>query len=385
MASNYFVSDVAIDDSQAFLRVCTLKSAGGEYSTLAVSLDRRFPGKSEAPGIKALNEVYLPLDTGTIEAVDGDPERQESFLRSHSRMVDGTRINVCLVNYMLAPGEKPAQKTLEYLNDLLLWSRNHVYLPPTLTFDKSDRRPQEERVQIFDDFVTNLLSLKNQTVNGNLRVGVVIPKFYPRGSLDSLFDLFSKENTEPGFVAIDYANSKFESSSIEQKVALTHRHFANEKEERYFVYGMRVRPRRKGPPPGCAEDITSLMSGLNAVGRTHRDAPMNSNLPPFGWDAMIAFHRSRYLYDCLLSEQRTRESFEQYLSDQNIGVPDFSKAANPDDKKYGTHARNFARRELNVEGAQLAAEVRSSDTEAIKKRLRGKEATLRARALRGRI
>ncbi len=385
MANNYIVSNVAIEDSEAFLRVATLKSGSAEYSTLAVSLDRRVPGKSEAPGVNAMNEVYMPLDTATIEAVDGDPDRQESFLRGHSRLVDGSRVNVCLVNYLLAPGERPIPKNLAYLNDLLLWSLNHVYVPPTLTFHKTDKRPPEARVQIYDDFVSELLTLKNQTVTGRLRTGITVPRFYPRGSLDGLFNLFSKENTEPVFVAIDFANSKLATTSIEQKVASTHRHFAGEKEENYFVYGMRVRPRRKGPPPGCAEDITSLMSGLNAVGRPHRDAPLKMKMPPFSWDAMIAFHRSRYVYDRLLSEKPTRDAFEEYLARQHTDVPDFSKDASPQDQRYGAHASNFARRELNIEASLVAKEVRSSDTRAIQARLFGKEATQRARSLYGRI
>jgi hypothetical protein len=381
MANSYTVSDVAIDQTEAFLRVATLKSGGAAYSGLSVSLDRRFPGKSEAPGINPMNEVYLPLDTATIEAVDGDPDKQEQFLRGHARMVDGSHVNLCLVNYLLAPGERPATKNLAYLNDLLLWSRNHVYLPPTITFHRSDKRPQEERVHIYDSMVKELLALKNQTVTGSLRTGITVPRFYPRRGLSGLAHIFSDENKTPAFVSLDFANSKLATTSVEQKVTAVHRMYRTQKEEAYFVYGMRVRPRQKGPPPACAEDITSLMSGLNAVGRPHRDAPMNAVLPPFTWDSMVGFHPSRYVYDRVLSEKKTLESFEQYLAGQYLEVPDFSKPASPEDKRYGGHATNFARRELNIEGAQLAAEVRSADTEAVKKRLAGKEAAQRGKSL----
>jgi hypothetical protein len=382
MANNYTIGDVSIDESEAFLRVATLKSGGSVYSTLAVSLDARFPGKSEAPGVAAMNEVYLPIDTGTITEVDGDPDKQERFLRSHARLVDGSLVNVCVVNYLLQPGEKPIQKNLAYLNDLLLWSRNHVYLPPTLTFHKSDKRPQEDRVAIYDSFVKEMLELKARTVPGNLRSGIMVPKFYPRRSMDGLAKLFEKENTSPGFVAIDFGNSKLGTSSIEQKVRAAHRSFRDEKDEKYFLYGLRVRLRAKGPVPGCAEDMTSLISGLNAVGRPHRDTPLNIVLPPFSWDSLIAFHPSRYAYDRLLTEKETREAFGEYLTNQYIEVPDFSKPAKPEDKKFSGHMTNFARRSLNVEGAELVKDVRSGDAKAIRRRLTGKEATDRARSLR---
>lgn len=385
MASNYAIGPVSVDDSQAFLRVATLKSAGSEYSGLSVSLDRRFTGKSEAPGISAMNEIYLPLDTATIHAVDGDPEKHETYLRAHSRLVDGNRVNLCLVNYLLQPGERPATKDIGYLNDLLLWSRNHVYLPPTLTFHKSDKRPPEVRVEVYDEFVRELLSVKNRTVPGKLRAGVMIPKFYPRRSLSAFAKLFDKEAEAPGFVAIDFGNSKLATTSIEQKVTFAHRLFRDEKEERYFLYGMRVRPRPKGPPPGCAEDITSLMSGLNAVGRPHRDTPMAAILPPFTWDSMISFQPSRYSYDRLLSENSTKEAFESYLEGQYVDVPDFSKPALPADKRYSGHVTNFARRQVNVEGAAVAKEVRDSDSRAIKKRLAGKEAAERAKRFKDTI
>jgi hypothetical protein len=385
MANNYTVSDVSIDESEAFLRVATLTSGGSAYSGLSVSLDRRFTGKSEAPGVSTMNEVYLPLDTSTIEAVDGDPDKQEAFLRGHSRLVEGNRVNVCLVNYLLTPGEKPSAKNLAYLNDLLLWSRNHVYVPPTLTFHKSDKRPPEDRVDVYDSFVAAMLDLKKRTVPGTLRSGIMIPRFYPRRSLDSLASLYEAENKAPAFVVLDFANSKLATTSIEQKVTFAHRLFRDEKEEKYFLYGMRVRARRKGPPPGCAEDMTSLMSGLNAVGRPHRDTPMNVLLPPFSWDSMITFQPSRYEYDRLLSEKATREAFEKYLADQYVDVPDFSKPAKPEDKRYGGHISNFARRSVNIEGAEIARDVRASDRKAIKRRLEGKDATERARSLRARL
>jgi hypothetical protein len=382
MANNYTVSDVSIDDSEAFLRVATLASGGSAYNGLSVSLDRRFTGKSEAPGVSAMNEVYLPLDTTTIEAVDGDTDRQEAYLRAHSRLVDGNRVNVVLVNYLLGPGEKPVAKNLAYLNDLLLWSRNHVYVPPTLTFDKSDKRPPEDRVETYNSFVSGMIDLKNRTVPGTLRAGIMIPRFYPRRSLQDLAALYGDEDKAPAFVAIDFANSKLATPSIEQKVTFAHRQFRDEKEERYFVYGMRVRPRRKGPTPGCAEDMTALMSGLNAVGRPHRDTPMNMVLPPFSWDSMITFHPNHYDYDRLLREKSMRDAFEKYLADQYAEVPDFSKPARPEDKHYGGHATNFARRTVNIEGAAIAQEVRDADTKAIKHRLEGKDATERARLLR---
>ena len=385
MAGNYKVSEISVDESQAFLRVVTLSSSGVKYDTLAVSLDRRFPGKSEASGISPMNEIYLPLDTPTIETIDGDSDKQEAFLRGHSRLVDGNRVNVCFVNYRLQPGEKPKPENVAFLNDLLLWSRNHIYVLPTISFQKSDTRPPEDRVGVYDKLVGQMLELKNQTVPGKLRAGIMIPSFYPRQALDGLVGLFDDEDSAPGFVAIDYSNAKFSTPAIEQKIMFVHRLFRKQKEEEYFVYGLRVRLRRKGPPPGCAEDLTSLLSGLNAIGRPHRDTPIKMMFPPFAWDSMIAFHPSRYAYDRLLIEKSTREAFEDYLNAQYIDVPDLGKPAKPEDKRYSVHASNFARRSLNVEGSQIAKEVRGSDSKAIKKRLAGKEASARAKSLQSKL
>jgi hypothetical protein len=371
MAENYSVSNVRIDQSQALLRVVELRAGSARYDGLALSFGPRFSNNSEAPSSSAINEGYLVLTLDQLRELDSDPERQDRYIRHQLRFPEAGRLNILFANVALKPGERLLPKDIGYLNDLLLWEKNHVYVVPTLTFP--DGLAPQLRLDEYEPFVRDLLATKKGTVSGRLRIGITIPGFYGRGSLDQLLRLYGTESVSPTFVAVDYQNSRVGKLSIQQKVSYIHRHFRTEEgTEQYFVYALRAKGRKRGECPAPAEDLASFLAGVNALGTPHNLAP-GGGAYPFSWQALIGLRRDLHTYDRVVGTPAIRSAFLNFIKGSTtVPPPNFNALATPEDQKFLVHLRNFNRRMLNLEGSAVANEVRTSDASALKRRLAGK-------------
>lgn len=371
MAENYEVSSVRVDEAHALVRVARLQAGSRSYDGLAQSFGPRYSGASDPDGVNPINEGYLVLTLQQLRELDHSPEKQDAYIRRQLRSSGSGQLNVLFANLVLSVGDVVSPKDIGYLNDLLLWSQNHIYVAPTVTFP--DGVEPQDRLDRYETFVGDLLEAKNATVSGKLRVGVTIPSFYGRGSIEGLLSKFDDEDSEPAFVAVDFQNSRVGKLSIAQKVAFLHRYYKKQaKTERYFVYGLRAKGRKRGECPATAEDLASLLAGINAIGSPHNLAPGGGQFP-FAWPALVGLGRDSHTYDRVVGSPQIRSAFLKFIKENtNVTAPNFSGLAQPSDSKFMTHVRNFNRRMLNLEGKELAEEVSTSDQGALKKRLSGK-------------
>jgi hypothetical protein len=371
MAENYKVANVRVDESQALVRVAELKAGNATYDGLSHSFGPRYSGSSEPEGVQSINEGYLVLTLEQLRELDHDPEKQDAYIRRQLRSPDAGRLNILFVNLVLGNGAVVTSKDVEYLNDLLMWGQNHLYVVPTVTFP--DGVEPQARLDRYEGFVKDLLGVKNGTVSGKLRVGVTVPSFYGHGSVRGLLERYGKEDEVPAFVAMDFQNSRVGKLSIGQKVAFVHRYFkTEEKTDRYFVYALRAKGRKRGECPAPAEDLATMLAGINAIGGPHNLAP-GGGAYPFTWQALVGLSRESHIYDRVASTPKIRSAFLKFIKEKTtVPPPNFSGLAAEDDVKFVTHVRNFNRRMLNTEGSELSTEVTESDSGALKKRLGGK-------------
>ncbi len=371
MAENYKVSNIRVDDSQALVRVAELHAGGVKYDGLAHSFGPRYSVSSEPEGVRSINEGYLVLSLEQLRQLDHDPGKQDAYIRRQLRSPEAGRLNVLFVNLVLAKGASIGSNDIEYLNDLLMWDKNHLYVVPTVTFP--DGLEPQARLDDYESFVKDLLKVKNGTVSGKLRIGVTIPSFYGHGSVRGLLNLFGDENDAPVFVAVDFQNSRVGKLSIAQKVAFVHRYFkTEEKTDKYFVYALRAKGRKRGECPATAEDVATMLAGINAMGGPHNLAPGGGRYP-FTWQALVGLSRESHTYDRVVGSPKIRSAFLKYVKESTtVPPPNFSVLAAEGDSKFVTHLRNFNRRMLNTEGSELSTEVSESDRSALKKRLGGK-------------
>lgn len=372
MASNYSIGDVRIDESQALLRVASLSAGSVSYDGLSLSFGPGFGGSSEAGGLATINEGYMYLTLPQLRELDSNPARQDAYTRKKLRSPDAGRLNIIFVNLLLEKGDKIVPKDVEYLNDLLLWSQNHIYVPPAVTY--AEGTDLVSRIAGYTKFLNDILEVKRKTVSSPLRVGAIIPSYFGRGLVDDLLSVYQKEEKEPTFVAVDYGNSRISTLSNGQKIAYLHRHFKAELHtEKYFLYALRAKSRKRGLVPAPAEDLASLLAGINALGPTHNRGPGGGEIP-FSWNMLTGLDRVQHRYDRIVSHPALRKAFIDFVKTQTaIPPPVFGSLAMKEDAKFMAVVRNFNRRAVNQEGGEIAKAVSGGDTSTLKGKLSGKE------------
>lgn len=377
MVSNYVVGSPSYHEEDVFVRVVPLTAGIHSYSTLSLSMCKQYSLSSQTSKINTINEIYLFMTLEKLRELDGDSDAHERFIRENSVNLYGGMLNICFINLQLTKGQKLNKKDIEYINSFLMWSKNDIYVLPTLTF-KDEALSPEDRRNTYNAFVSELLNAKNNTTpkSSNLRIGITIPAFYSRSRLEDIFNLFSNENRAPTFVAIDFENKRLSTSAIEQKITTTHRYYKEAKEEKYFIYGLRARGRKRGNVPTEAEDIGTLLSGMNAIGRIHQDKQIKFVPQPFSLDSFIGIDRTKYVYNHINQIKNNMTEFIGFLEANNIDYNTFPGKLIPDKhKRLLPHYRNFSRLEFNKELDTLASEVIKNETREIKIRLNNKETT----------
>ncbi len=179
-------------------------------------------------------------------------------------------INVLMVKLRLEGNDVLDDQDYEYLNALLSWKSNDIYVMPILEFDDKNR---SDMVTIYNDFVKKMLAEKDSWTT-DINIGMSIPQMYPRRSIRDLFEIYSDE--KPTFIAVDFNNSRMDRPSDVTGTIL--KHYKEENEEKTFLYGVNVKPYKRGAENTSAWDIYMVHGSFNAIGPTH-SKPRAMTLP----------------------------------------------------------------------------------------------------------
>ena len=219
---------------------------------------------------KVLNECYIDLSLTKLRELDSNRSAQDQYIYSRSKFLDKGMINVLMVKLRLEGNDVLDDQDYEYLNALLSWKSNDIYVMPILEFDDKNR---SDMVTIYNDFVKKMLAEKDSWTT-DINIGMSIPQMYPRRSIKDLFEIYSDE--KPTFIAVDFNNSRMDRPSDVTGTIL--KHFKEENEEKTFLYGVNVKPYKRGAENTSAWDIYMVHGSFNAIGPTH-SKPRAMTLP----------------------------------------------------------------------------------------------------------
>lgn len=384
MSKNYEIGNVSIFQDFAFMRLAELRVFAKKVCDFVRAVDKnvRKPVLEDVTKNRQLiNEIYIRLDLGILKKIDNDPELQKEFIQRNTRFLEEKALlNIFFIKIILKEGEELDKNDISYLNDLLLYQLNDIYIVPLIEFRGEISKPK--RIEIYNKFVKDILEEKNSTVAGELRVGISIPSYYPRRKLEDLFSIYEKENKEPTFIVIDYAYQRPSDASKIGIIPRVNNYFLKEGNEKYFIYGFNVKPYKKGEESPIAEDIFLMEAGFNAVGGAYRHLQVYRRFPPpQGWEHINKiFSAEEYRYYPLVKREYRRELEKKIgkLLNKDIKLEKVSGTANIYVKQYNFHT-------LNNELFILSDIIRKNEIELLKKKLQGKETTKHASNLSSKI
>lgn len=355
MVRKYEITNVSVINgySSSLPRNVTLKVGGRSLDHISKCTERTTDLRT-IDSIKdksVFNECYIDLSLTKLRELDSNRSAQDQYIYSRSKFLDKGMVNVLMVKLRLEGNDVLDDQDYEYLNALLSWKSNDIYVMPILEFDDKNRT---DMVEIYNDFVRRMLEEKDSWVS-NINIGMSIPQMYPRRSIKDLFDIYSDE--KPTFVAVDFNNSRMDRPSDVTGTIL--RHFKNENEENTFLYGVNVKPYKRGAENTSAWDIYMVHGSFNAIGPTH-SKPRAMTLPG-DWnnmgrifdsesvkyhtidskhrDTFIEWMSDSYGLDVDVDFKKNEKSLYPYLKRYNFQytndvLSDFSKAINDQDTEY---------------------------------------------------
>ncbi|AKG91894.1 hypothetical protein GAH_00771 [Geoglobus ahangari] len=383
MSRSYSIKKVEIVDDPVFLKVAKLEVFDKKIENFTRSVDRYTYKKTLECSLREfdslINEIHIRMDLETLRKIDNDPDEQKKFIYRNVRFLDYKKlINIFLLKIIIKKNEKIEKKDLEYINSLLLYQLNDIYVVPILEFEGEIDKPT--RVQIYNKFVEELLKEKN-TVNPNLRIAISIPSYYPRRRLDSLFSLYEIENKEPTFIVVDFAYQRATDPSRIGIIPTINSYFLENNNEKYFIYGFNVKPYKKGEQTPLSEEIMLIESGFNAVGAPYKNKKIKLAFSPRTWDHLNKiFQNTDYKYHPL-SEKDKRLLLENWLQqflEFNVNLKEVKSTVNKYVRQYNFYS-------LNKEFLQISEKIWKSELEVLEEQILNKEVTLKANELAKKI
>lgn len=304
---------------------------------------------------KVLNECYIDLTLEKLRELDSDKAAQESYIYSRSKFLDKGMINVLMIKLRMEHGDILSDQDYDYINALLSWERNDIYIMPVLEFGEGVERTA--RLNAYNNFVIKMLDQKSSWFNEDINVGMSIPSFYPRRPLDDLFKIY--EDEKPTFVAVDFNNSRMDKP--DGVVATVLKHFSTEKEEKTYMYGVNVKPYKKGAENSPAWDIYTVHGAFNAIGPTHSRA--RSVVVPGGWNSMGRIFDSESLTYMRIDDHH-RDSFIDWMSNgYDIQIDqDFSK----NNRGLYTYLKRYNFEMTNNKLGEITSAIQKSDLDYLK-------------------
>ena len=397
MAGKYRIGKVDENDEYAFLRVVELETEKSKISTLTRAVDKKATGRFirdiYLPSVnESIFEIYIKLDVNTLREIDNDVEKRDRFIRRHildSIESAGNITKMLVITLIITPENMDPSKEsylndqdIGYINDMLMWVYNDIYVVPILHFEPkriTDENgnvidtievPSDKRMEFYTNFVKRLLEEKN-TISEKVMPTVTIPIFYKRRAIEDLFELYKDEAYEPNFVVVDFGNTRLLSQKMIGVLPRVHKHFTSLDEEKYFIYGFNVKPHRKGMQIANAEDIGTYLSGINAIGPSHKlsKAPVVIINPSLATLPKI-LDDNDYKYHSLDSKgtQGILEEWSIRYYDKEIDYRDPKKVPRGIINKHNIY-------KVGVEAAKISEIIKKGETEILKEKLTKKEIT----------
>ncbi|MDR1404383.1 MAG: hypothetical protein LBJ20_02285 [Candidatus Methanoplasma sp.] len=297
-----------------------------------------------------MNECYIDLTLDKLRVLDSDRTAQEKYIMSRSKFLDRGLINVLIIKLRIESGQGLEKEDYDYINSLLQWERNDIYAMPILEFGKGF--DSTARVNHYDDFVTEMLGQKPSWFKDDVNVGMSVPSFYPRRPINNLFRLYGDEH--PTFVAVDFNNSRMDKPDGIVSTILSH--FLKEKEDNTFMYGVNVKPYKKGAEISSAWDVYTIHGAFNAIGPTH--SKPHSIVVSGDWSSMGRIFDSDNL-TYLKMDGAHRDSFIYWISD-SYGIelhPEFGK----NDKSLYSYLKRYNFEMINRKLSEISKAINDGD------------------------
>ena len=381
MAGNYEIKKVSFNDQFAFLRVPEIEAEGTTIDVISravsIKLSTKFVKEVYLPKVtKSIYEVFMRLDLATLRAIDSNAEAQEEFINSRfppniaaENALDGKLMPIIFLMIDIKTGDKFEDRDIEYVNDILTWVSNKIYVVPILRF--SDDINRDDRVKFYYDFVRKLLDEK-ESISDKIRSAISIPSFCKGSRVSEIFELYKKENKAPALAVIDFERNRITSSKIIGVVTNVVRAYNDAKEEKYAIYGFNVKPYKKGVETPPAEDMGCFLSGLNAIGDTYRlnnQAKVFVPEPKEIADLPKIFNSDAYKY-LKLSDQSSGKEFSDWCN----SVYGF-ELTKDHLTRYPRYEQRFNVFKTGVEAVGISEMINKGEEAELKKKIYNKDIT----------
>ncbi len=127
-------------------------------------------------------EVFMRTDIKNLRSIDSDSNKRQAFIDSRfppNITADGTYRNrlipIIILVLDINVGDHLEDSDLDYINDILTWISNKIYITPILRF--ADEIIREDRLKFYNDFIKRLLMSK-KSLPSNIRAGASVPTLY---------------------------------------------------------------------------------------------------------------------------------------------------------------------------------------------------------------
>jgi len=381
MVGSYEIKKVYTNDDFALLRIPTIKLETASIDTLSRAVSRKVPqsfiDKLYMKDIsKAFYEVFMRLDLEMLRNIDNDLDKREQFINSRlppdiaSKGLSGQLLPIIILVINIKVGDMIKDTDLDYINDILTWTSNKIYVTPLLYFD--DAINNEDRIKFYEDFIERLLENK-QSISNNLRVAASIPSFYPRIKIGNALSLYDNENKSPAITVIDFERHRITTPKMIGIVNSIKRFFINEEgdDPKYAIYGFNVNPHKRGEPAPMAEDMGCYLSGISAIGDTYR---LNSNrifIPPSEKleDLPKAFSSTQYRY-LTLDDSPLNKEFDKWYCDYTK-----NRFESPFSNRYSKYIYRFNVNKIGKETIDISEMIKKGEMSELRKKLKNKAIT----------
>lgn len=389
MAGNYEISKVNLVEEYGLLRVPEIKVEGSTIVNLSRAVSKKLPNSFITNVYlnsvrSTFYEVFMRIDLDRLRNIDSDSDARQAFIDSRfppNIAADGayrTRLIPLIILVLdIKVGDKLLDTDIDYINDILTWVSNKIYVTPILRF--ADGINRTDRLKFYEDFLKRLL-ISKKTLPSGIRASASVPTLYPPSKIPEILEKYSGENKPPSFVVIDFDRNRMTSSRMIGATNGVRRYFRKEEgeEPKYALYAFNVKPYKKGAEASMAEDIGCYLSGISIIGDSYRMSPVNKiYIPPALKlsDLPKIFDAESYKYDKLNKDDLVSSFNNWYedLTDKKIGPPY---------NKYSPYVYRFNVQKTSDELNKLSTMVIKGEKDSIKKKLNGKEIV---DALRGKI
>ncbi len=392
MAGNYEIKKVHQSEDFAMLRVPEIEVEGSSIDTISRAVSKKIPqsfiGTYTKDIGKTFYEVFMRTDLPNLRAIDSDCEKRQNFIDSRfppnvaaANAVNGNLIPAIILVIDIGVGDVLLDSDVQYINDILTWVSNKIYVTPLLIF--ADEITKADRIKFYNDFVKRLLENK-KTLSSRIRAAASIPNFYERTKIPEVLSMYDHENKSPSFVVVDFERSRITSSKMIGVMNNVRRFFMDGKEDepKYAIYAFNVKPYKRGEETPMAEDLGCYISGISIIGDSYKMSKASNNYAPPAMDLSDlpkVLNADSYKYT-KLDNGKTVSEFKQWY-ETNTGK---QVEGNPNVKapysKYVRYTYRFNIYRTGTEISEISRMIKKGESKELRNRIESKDIT---KALRG--